>query len=145
MVNLHLHHGPDSLPANFKRKRSEIAALVEWLAPKFENADFAAIAGDFNCDPDSKVVDLLRENGFESAARLDRHSSVGPTWDPENNRMAALSPTGTKDKRVQKWDSTPHEFDRIYLRKSDIKRVRVTRVLEEGLSDHFGVLAEVQI
>jgi endonuclease/exonuclease/phosphatase family metal-dependent hydrolase len=138
VVNLHLHHGPDTVPANFKRKKAEIKTLVKWLKPQLADLDLAAIVGDFNCDPDSEVVEPLAELGFD-------WESVGPTWDPENNRMIS---SDSPDRKVRDWDSSPHEFDRIYLRKSGkkrIRRVRRTRVLESGLSDHFGVLAEIDL
>jgi hypothetical protein len=138
VINLHLHHGPDTIAANFKRKKAEIKALVKWIKPRLADWDLAAIVGDFNCDPDSAVVEPLDELGFT-------FTSVGPTWDPENNRMIS---SDSPDRAVRAWDGSPHEFDRIYLRRAGqkrVRRVRMSRVLESGLSDHFGVLAEIDV
>lgn len=145
VVNLHLHHGPDTSAPNLARKRGELARLVDWLAAGFGAWDLVAVCGDFNCDPGSPALEPLLGAGFLDSAELAGVVQA-PTWSPATNPHAAGSGPRADTDAVRAWDAGEHVFDRIYLRSTRELRVRDHEVLREAaLSDHFGVAVTIEL
>jgi endonuclease/exonuclease/phosphatase family metal-dependent hydrolase len=84
VVNLHLHHGPDTIAENLARKKSEIKKLCDWLRPRLQDWDLLAVCGDFNCDANSACVEPLLALGLKDSAMLAGVVQE-PTWNPELN------------------------------------------------------------
>lgn len=143
VVNLHLHHGPDTVSENLERKKSEVEKLCQWLEPKLKEWDLIAVCGDFNCDANSVCVAPLLALGFQDAAKLAGVIQQ-PTWDPELNPIAGKSHRLVESPEVQAWDAGKHVFDRVYVRSSfTLESVHLSLIREPDLSDHFIVAVEI--
>ena len=143
VVNLHLHHGPDTIRLNRDRKSAEVHRLTEWLEPRAKDWDLLLVCGDFNCDPDSTVVEPLLELGLVDTAKLARSESPF-TWNPGENPLAGRSSDEASTTEARDWDGQTHAFDRIYVRSSEpIEKVALSMLREPELSDHFGLSAEI--
>lgn len=143
VINLHLHHGPDTVAENLERKKSEMRKLCEWLEPRMKNWDLMLVCGDFNCEADSPCMAPLIALGFLDSARLAGVVQA-PTWDPEHNPIADQSHKLVLSPEIQAWDAGRHVFDRIYLKSSfDPESVKLSLIREPELSDHFGVAVEI--
>ena len=146
IVNLHLHNGPSFLPDVKMRRKSEMSRLARFLRTRLPGVDLAVVCGDFNCDPDSRAMSPLLELGFRDAVELSGQAQQEPTWSPAENRWVRRSIEIADSEDIRVWDSNPHAFDRIYLRTDLLlKKVRLRRVFDDSLSDHFGLLAEVAL
>lgn len=89
----------------------------------------ALLMGDLNAAPDSPEVQALRDAGWTEAA-------TGPTWDPARNEHLRRHHPGGAPARVD------------YLFASPGVRIVEARVVldrEPHPSDHFGLLAEVEV
>jgi endonuclease/exonuclease/phosphatase family metal-dependent hydrolase len=149
VVDLHLHHGPDTGAENLRRKRQELERLGEWIGPRLDGWDLVAVCGDFNCGRDSACLEPLKALGFTDAAELAGVTQA-PTWDPKDNRFAADSARMADREETRAWDGAAHVFDRIYLRPrpGSARPVQVSALQllrEPELSDHFGVWAELTL
>jgi len=145
VINLHLHHGPDTGAANLARKRSELERLMEWIRPRIAEWDLVAICGDFNCEGDSPCLQPLKEAGFEDSAAIARIDQP-PTWSPGENAFAKLSAELADRPETREWDGAPHVFDRIYLKsKRHVSVIKHALLKEPELSDHFGVWVELSL
>ncbi len=144
VVNLHLHHGPDTNSENLQRKKSELQRLAAWIETRMDSWDISAVCGDFNCVAESPAMEPLLSLGFQDTAQLAGIHMV-PTWDPSVNAFAKLSSTEANTSETKTWDATPQVLDRIYLKtKVSPHQVSVTQIREPELSDHFGVCAELR-
>jgi endonuclease/exonuclease/phosphatase family metal-dependent hydrolase len=143
VVNLHLHHGPDTIEKNLARKKAEIQKLCQWLEPRLDGWDLLVVCGDFNGDPDSASVAPLLSLGLQDASHLAQVTQE-PTWDPERNSIANKSHTLVEAPEVSAWDAGKHVFDRVYLKsKQPLDSVGLTLIREPELSDHFAVSVEI--
>lgn len=87
------------------------------------------LLGDLNASPDSPEVQLLREAGWTDAV-------TGPTWDPSRNEHLRRHHPG----------GPPDRVDYIFLSPQvRLLQARVVLEREPHPSDHFGVLAEVEV
>jgi endonuclease/exonuclease/phosphatase family metal-dependent hydrolase len=143
IVNLHLHHGPDTNPKNLERKTSELRRLKDWIEPKMANWDLAAVCGDFNCAGTSPCLEPLLSLGFQDSAVL-AGVQPKPTWDPTVNPLARQSSILADSPETKAWDGTAQVLDRIYLKsKIPLQHVNLTQIREPELSDHFGLDVEI--
>jgi endonuclease/exonuclease/phosphatase family metal-dependent hydrolase len=135
IVNLHIHHGSESVRGNQIRRQEELARLARCLKRRAKDRDLLVVCGDFNSDANSPVVEPLLDLGLVDCATLTRKKQK-VTWDPKRNPLIHTL-TG--------WEERSHTFDRIYVQsKAPLQKITLQRVLDEPmLSDHYGVLAEI--
>ena len=143
VVNLHLHHGPDTVRQNLARKAAELLKLKQWLEPRAKDWDFLAVCGDFNCDPQSSCLEPLESLGLKDTSQIARAEPF-LTWNPQKNPLAGMSPELAGSEEVRAWDAGAHSFDRIYIRSvTPVEKVALSMICEPELSDHFGLAAEI--
>ena len=143
VINLHLHHGPDTDPKNLERKKSELQKLMAWIEQRMKSWDITAVCGDFNCAGSSPCLEPLLSLGFQDSANLADIEAL-PTWDPSINSLAHQSSVLADSPETEKWDATPQVLDRIYLKtKTNLSGVSLTQIREPELSDHFGLCVEM--
>lgn len=121
----------------------ETLAFVERVA----GAEPAILLGDFNALPESEEIALLRAAGFVDAFAA-AGSGPGITWDEEGNANIRLQRETYPDEVPQ--DPPNKRIDYIFLRGAGLEATRAEVVLNrtvEGLypSDHYGVLAEIEV
>lgn len=144
---------------NALRQKEEAMQLIERLQELPGDVPLI-VAGDFNATPDAPAVkEFLREEKF-----FDTFPQSSPrkyTWDPSVNtnivfstflhdvRGDVLSPYGILGAL---YDARPREIDHILLsdhfRREDVARseIVIDSVINDIFaSDHFGVMADVQI
>lgn len=107
-----------------ERRRQEAERTLAFLSDRP-----GILLGDLNASPDSPEVQLLRDAGWTEAV-------TGPTWDPSRNEHLRRHHPGGPPDRVDYVFVSPH-----------VRLVRAQVVLdrEPHPSDHFGVLAEVEV
>jgi len=120
-LNIHAAWGPDNIEKPYQTEQGEI--LVNYLkavAPPF------VLSGDFNLTPEQpliKKIDTLARN-------LTSENKITNTLNPKNHRAKQLFPKGLA-------------VDYIFVSRDII--VKNFAVIDEGVSDHFGLIAEIEI
>lgn len=120
-INTHLAWGRDNIEKPFQTQQGEI--LVDYLQtvkPPF------ILSGDFNVTPDQplvKKIDALARN-------LISENKITNTLNPQNHRAKHLFPKGLA-------------VDYIFA--SDELTITNFSVIDEGLSDHFGLQATIEL
>ena len=143
VINLHLHHGPDTVAENLSRKRAELERLRGWIESRLERWALVAVCGDFNCESDSPCLEPLKRMGFGDVMEIAGLKQP-PTWDPRENAFALESARLADEPETQSWDGATHVFDRIYVRAQGPLEVTDHGIFRQPqLSDHFGVWARV--
>lgn len=103
------------------RRRREAESTLAFLAE-----GPGLLMGDLNAAPDSPEVQSLRDAGWTDVP-------TGPTWDPSRNEHLAGS-------------GPPERVDYLFLSPHlELRHARVVMDREPHPSDHFGVLAEVEV
>lgn len=140
IVNLHLHHGPETILGNQARRLDELSRLSRSLKRRAKDVDLLVVCGDFNCEANSPALEPLFELGLMDCAQLTSKKQK-ITWDPKRNPLTQ----GSARIAAHRVLYDPHTFDRIYVRaKAPLKKVKLQRVLDEPMiSDHYGALAEL--
>ncbi|HSX08691.1 MAG TPA: endonuclease/exonuclease/phosphatase family protein [Candidatus Saccharimonadales bacterium] len=120
-LNTHFAWGRDHIEKPFQTEQGEI--LIEYLTavkPPF------VLSGDFNLTPDQPLIKKL--DTF--ARNLTAENHITNTLNPTNHRAKHLFPKGLA-------------VDYIFTSR-DIKTENFS-VIDEGLSDHFGLSVEIEI
>ncbi|HVA96831.1 MAG TPA: endonuclease/exonuclease/phosphatase family protein [Candidatus Acidoferrales bacterium] len=120
-INTHAAWGGDHIEKPFQTKQGEMLFdYLQTVTPPF------VLSGDFNITPDQpliKKIDTLTRN-------LITEHKITNTLDPKNHRAKQLFPKGLA-------------VDYIFTSK-DLE-VKKFAVIDEDLSDHFGLTAEITI
>lgn len=143
VVNLHLHHGPDTVPIHRDRKKMELKVLMSWVDEIVGHYDLLVICGDFNCDPNSPCLEPMLNQGFKC---FSNQETGLPTWDPSSNPHALKSSQLATSNEAKSWDNSPHEFDRIYYKSNiPMRLIDLQQFRDPDLSDHYSVAVEVEL
>ena len=135
VVNTHLHHRP----AEPLVRESQARAICEWMA-EAPAADATVIAGDFNTPPFEPAYAVMTAAGYRSAFREANGEEPAVTW-----------PSGIQAPTMDT-DGDPSCLDYLWLGSS--ARARNARLVFNDHapgdathfpSDHFGILAEIDI
>ncbi len=107
----------------------------------------AILLGDFNALADSEEIGLLRQAGFLDAFEL-AGSGEGVTWDEDGNPNIQLQRRTYPDEVPE--DPRNKRIDYVFVRGSGLSVTRARVVLDRPLdgqypSDHYGVLAEIEV
>jgi len=134
-VNTHLHHRP----AEPLVRESQARAICEWMAAA-PAAAAVIIAGDFNTPPFEPAYAVMIAAGYRSAFREANGGEPAVTW-----------PSGIQAPTMD-IDGDPNCLDYLWLGGS--ARARAARLVFNDPaprdptlypSDHFGILAEIDI
>jgi endonuclease/exonuclease/phosphatase family metal-dependent hydrolase len=107
----------------------------------------AILLGDFNAPPDSDEIGLLLKAGFVDAFAA-AGTGAGTTWDEDRNaniRIQRIAEPGTIPE-----DPATRRIDYIFVRGAGLSVRSASVVLDRPVdgvfpSDHYGVLAEIEV
>jgi endonuclease/exonuclease/phosphatase family metal-dependent hydrolase len=134
-VTTHLHH----LPEDEALRDGQVERLVGWL-DGLPATDALIVTGDFNAEPDEPAYERMTAAGFRSAHPEATGGEPGVTWP---SGLIGLQPDV---------DGPPGCLDYVWLRGSLAATAARTCFDRPAVgdatlfaSDHFGVLAEVDL
>ncbi len=134
-VNTHLHHRPGEPLV----REAQARAICEWMSDA-PAANATIIAGDFNTPPFEPAYAVMTGAGYRSACREANGEEPAVTW-----------PSGIQAPTMDT-DGDPNCLDYLWLGGS--ARARTARLVFNTpatadptlyASDHFGILAEIDI
>jgi endonuclease/exonuclease/phosphatase family metal-dependent hydrolase len=121
ILNTHFAWGWDNIEKPHQTKQGKIIIdYLQKLAPPF------IFSGDLNLTPDQPFIRKLDE----LARNLTAKNNINNTLNPKNHRAKVLFPKGLA-------------VDYIFISKE--LQANNFAVIDEGLSDHFGLTAEIEI
>lgn len=132
-----LKEGLDSKDENFlleqfqaaeTRRTMELDILSDWLEEVRKPGEAVLLAGDFNSEPDSAAMGVLRRRGWVDSwveAKNTDDAVQSATWDPSRNPLAFRgqqfhSPAKERSAQIEKFltetDALPRRIDYVFFR-----------------------------
>lgn len=158
----------ERLMAGNERRSREVSVLLRHLSTIKDKFDLTVLGGDFNCEPEGEIGQRLRDLGFVDIWRSDHRTDPGYTFDREHNLANHIlqdrfpltflvedlsfsdKTREALEKAAREQERRPRRIDQLWVRTSGRLSSRSELVGypdERGMapSDHFGVLADLEI
>lgn len=137
---------------DIRRRKREIAALMEFIDRTLPEGAPAVLLGDFNTTVESGELDpLLADGRWADTFRLANPENEGKTWDPVRNPNFRQSQKSTGPCEVLRshHERQSYRIDFVFATNMLSDRVVESRVVlepEDGVaaSDHYGVLTTLR-
>lgn len=138
----------------------QINELLSWISSQQRPGEPVLMMGDFNTEPSSNAIQLVRGEGWTDAWNVAKENAEGDTWDPVQNRFASRTQKSIQvnaqakgqAKVVEELDLIPKRIDYIFSKPWDENRSEIVGCFGKQLStvrfgvgdesDHFGVACD---
>lgn len=141
-------------------RESQINELLGWISSQQRPGEPVLLMGDFNTEPQSTAIQLMRGEGWTDSWAFAKENVQGDTWHPVQNKFASRTQKSIKvskqasgqAKVVEAIDLLPKRIDYIFSKPWDESRSEIVGCFGKQLttsrfgagdeSDHFGVACD---